>query len=662
MRHRTLAAAITATVTLGLLSCDSSPLAPRLDQLSLEVVSGNGQTGVVGTELAPLIVKVTNGGNPVSGQVLNFRVVSGNGSIYGGTELTDDHGIAQELWTLGTKASEPQRVEVRAVESSTGAQKVFGTFAATALPDKASSLSAIAGNNQTAVAGSTVPIAPSVRVADQYGNPISGVLVDFVRPASGSRTAPFPTTGPDGIATVGGWTLGPATGTNTLVATTFLGLTGDPVTFTAFGTAGNATQLMLLSGNNQTASPGATLPDQPTVRVLDANRNGVPNVAVTFTVTSGGGSIDGVGSVTTLTSTGGPSMPVGSAAVNWTLGSADGANTLQATAVGLSGSPVVFNATGVAFVWVTSFGPQRYSTVPDSVWKINTSTNALIAAIALEPRGSNPLGVAVDESSVWVANDARFTGAYGVSRIDKVTNAILATIPTSQSPAGVAVDQTVAWVTTGNAFDGSSPVLLRIDKSTNGITATIPLPGSSDTYLAVDSNFIWIAGNPDIIKVSKSSLTVVATINVGQGANGIAVDHDAVWVAQGNLNAVRRIRKSDGAVTDLMTGFSNPTGIAVDAGSVWVVNTNGNSVSRIDKATGITVASVPVGTSPFGVSVDQNSVWVANYGSNTVSRVNKATNAIVATIRVGTSPISIGDATGFAFDALFKPVARSGGP
>ena len=134
MRHRTLAAAAVATVMLGLLSCDSSPLAPRLDQLSLEVVSGNGQTGVVGSEVAPLIVKVTSGGNPVPGQVLNFRVVSGNGSIYGGTELTDDHGIAQEIWTLGTDASAPQRVEVRAVESSTGAQKVFGTFTATAQP------------------------------------------------------------------------------------------------------------------------------------------------------------------------------------------------------------------------------------------------------------------------------------------------------------------------------------------------------------------------------------------------------------------------------------------------------------------------------------------------------------------------------------------------
>ena len=194
-------------------------------------------------------------------------------------------------------------------------------------------------------------------------------------------------------------------------------------------------------------------------------------------------------------------------------------------------------------------------------------------------------------------------------------------------------------------------MLLRIDKNTNGITASIPLPGDNDNYLAVDVDYIWIVGTSGVIKVSKSSLMVVNTI--GNGGYGIAVDQDAVWVANGGSNSVTRIRKSDDVVTAVMTGFSNPTGIAVDAASVWVVNTNGNSVSRIDKATGTLVATIPVGTSPFGVSLDQNSVWVVNYGSNTVSRVDKTTNSIVATIRVGTSPISLGDATGFAFNALF---------
>ena len=76
MKYCTRVAATMALAALGLSSCDHSPTVPQLDQLALDVVSGDGQTAIVGTQMAPLIVKVTSGGNPVAGQVLNFRVVS----------------------------------------------------------------------------------------------------------------------------------------------------------------------------------------------------------------------------------------------------------------------------------------------------------------------------------------------------------------------------------------------------------------------------------------------------------------------------------------------------------------------------------------------------------------------------------------------------------
>jgi len=176
-----------------------------LDQLSLDVVSGNGQTGVVGTELAPLIVKVTSGGNPVSLQVLNFRVVSGGGSVYGGTELTDDHGIAQEIWTLGTNVSTPQRVEVRAVESSTGAEKVFGVFTATALSGPAAKLAFVV--QPAAVEGSQT-ITPAVQVAieDAFGNTVTtaatGVIVALgTNPSEGTLSGTTTVTASGGLAT-----------------------------------------------------------------------------------------------------------------------------------------------------------------------------------------------------------------------------------------------------------------------------------------------------------------------------------------------------------------------------------------------------------------------------------------------------------------------------
>ena len=432
MRYRTLAAAAVAIVTLDLLSCDSSPLAPRLDQLSLDVVSGNGQTAVVGSELAPLIVKVTSGGNPVALQVLNFRVVSGGGSVYGGTELTDDHGIAQEIWTLGTKATEPQRVEVRAVESSTGAQKVFGTFTATATPAPASVISAQGGNGQTAVAGTALPISPTVLVTDQFGNAIGGVTVNFsVTAGGGGVVNSSQPTGANGVASAGTWTLGPQAGPSTMIATS-TGLTGSPVPFTAVGTVGNATQLVVLSGNNQTASPGSTLPNQPTVRVIDANGNGVPNVAVTFTVTGGGGSMDGVGSVTTLTA--GPSsvLMTGSAQVAWTLGPNAGTNTLQATAAGLSGSPRVFVATASCNCWTTK------ASMPTAREKMAASTiNGVLYAVGGHTQNGGILATveAYDPATdTWKTKASMPTARYLLGTA--VVKGVLYAVGGSNSPTG----------------------------------------------------------------------------------------------------------------------------------------------------------------------------------------------------------------------------------
>src|SRR5689334_8808063 len=406
MKRSLRAAAAAALTTLPLLACDHSATAPRLDQLTLDVVSGDGQTAVVGTQVGPLIVKVTSSGNPVPLQVLNFRVVAGGGSVYGGTELTDNDGIAQELWTLGTKASDVQKVEVRAVESSTGAEKVFATFTATALADKAAKLIAATGDNQAGLAGSAVTVAPAAEATDQYGNPIANVAVLFAVATGGGRaTGLSQTTNTSGVATVGSWTLGTAAGTNTLTAgTPGLTLAGSPVTFTVVGTTGTAAQLVLVSGNNQSASPGTKLPQSATVQVVDANGNGVANVAVTFTVTSGGGSIDGVGSVTTLTSMGTSSMPPGSAAVNSTLGSAAGTNTLQATAVGLNGSPLGFTATAVSAkpLYVSNGGNNSIT-----VYAAGANGNA---APTMTIAGSNtglsgPQGIARDGAgNIYVAN------------------------------------------------------------------------------------------------------------------------------------------------------------------------------------------------------------------------------------------------------------------
>jgi hypothetical protein len=93
----------------------------------------------------------------------------------------------------------------------------------------------VAGNNQTLPEEQPVPIRPSVRVTDAYGNPIAGVTVKFkVTYGRGRVTGATQVTDATGTATVGSWIL--EDGTNRLSATaTGSGIAGNPVTFTATG-------------------------------------------------------------------------------------------------------------------------------------------------------------------------------------------------------------------------------------------------------------------------------------------------------------------------------------------------------------------------------------------------------------------------------------------
>jgi hypothetical protein len=303
---------------------------------SIAINGGNNQAATVGTAVAvnPSVIVRDIGGNPVSGVSVTFAVVSGGGSITGGSATTDVGGIAAVgSWTLGTQAGSNT---ITATSGGLTGSPI--TFSATGVTGAATTIVINGGNNQTAVAGSTLPVDASVLVTDAGGNPVSGVSVTFaVASGGGSITGGSQTTNASGIATVGSWTLGATAGTNTLTATS-AGLTGSPLTFTATGTVGAATTIAINGGNNQTAPAGSALPVNPSVLVTDAGGNPIAGVSVTFAVASGGGSITG-GAATTDA---GGIATVGS----WTLGTTPGANTLTATSPGLTGSPRTFTATG----------------------------------------------------------------------------------------------------------------------------------------------------------------------------------------------------------------------------------------------------------------------------------------------------------------------------
>lgn len=158
------------TVLLVALGCGRDPTAPiDPSALSFTVISGDNQTGVVGTELPdPLVIRAFQKGIPARGIVVNFHVTSGGGSMFAGAVITDNRGFAQDYWTLGTTAGAPQRVEVRAVLSNRQKQ-VFGRFSAFAVAGPAVQLVFLVQPSDV-VAGEVIAPPVQVAAADVSGN------------------------------------------------------------------------------------------------------------------------------------------------------------------------------------------------------------------------------------------------------------------------------------------------------------------------------------------------------------------------------------------------------------------------------------------------------------------------------------------------------------
>jgi adhesin/invasin len=309
----------------------NGPLGPATE---IDLASGNNQSAATGAQLPnPLVVVVKDAnGNPVSGTTVTFAVASGGGTLSAPSAMTDSSGYASTTLRLGPA---PGGNSVTA--SATGLAGTPITFLATGTAGAATQIAIASGSNQSGPVGTALtPFVVSVR--DAGGVPVSGFVVSFaVASGGGTLSSPTATTDASGLASTT-LTLGSIAGPNTVTANA-PGLSGSPITFMATGLAGAATQIALVSGNGQSAQVGAPLSSPLVVKVADANGNPVSGISVRFAVTAGGGSLS-VANATTDAS--------GLASSGLTLGPGVGANTVVASAQGLAGSPITFNATGTA--------------------------------------------------------------------------------------------------------------------------------------------------------------------------------------------------------------------------------------------------------------------------------------------------------------------------
>ncbi len=283
---------------------------------------GNNQSGPAGTELSDdLVVKVLDRrGQPLSNQRVAFGLATEvpGARVTPDTAKTEADGTARARWVLGS-VSGTQAAFARVV----GAEELEVTFKATVGAAGARRIEVASGNDQTAAVGTELPAPLVVRVIDGFGNGVEGVTVSWS--ADEGRVSPGESvTGQDGRATTS-WTLGSASGSQTASASG-PDLSGSPVDFTATARAGSADRLLRVSGDGQSARPGEAVGNPLVVRLVDQSGNGVPNRAVSWVVATGGGSVQ-PGTSTTDNE--------GRATTGWTLGPAQGSNTLNAVVSGV---------------------------------------------------------------------------------------------------------------------------------------------------------------------------------------------------------------------------------------------------------------------------------------------------------------------------------------
>jgi hypothetical protein len=320
-------------------------------------------------------------GNPVSGVTVTFEVIAGRGTVEGATVTSDALGRAfVGRWNLG----DPGANTIRA-SSGTLTPVTYTIMQMSRVPAR---VILSAGQGQTAEVGANVPIAPSVIVQNDAGIALSDIVVTFTPgPNSGNVSSTTVTTGMNGMATLGGWTLGPVVGEQTLVASA--GPTAS-FTFTAQATPGRVGRLEKVAGDAQIALVNTAVATAPAVKVLDVHGNAVPGVAVKFSVYNGLGTVTGENVV---------SNAAGVATVgSWTLGPFAGTQTLRASAPATSASDVDFTAQA------TTGAAALITAHPDNPTSAILQSEITLSVIVVDDLGNPEAGVPISFAPVTSPN------------------------------------------------------------------------------------------------------------------------------------------------------------------------------------------------------------------------------------------------------------------
>jgi subtilisin family serine protease len=292
-----------------------SAITPAVAVTALDAL-GNTATGFTGT------VAVTIAANPTGGALSGTTSAAAVAGVATFADLRiDSAGAGYTLAATASGLSPAASVPFQVVQVSQ-----FTRLAFTAQPSDVQ-------------AGTGITPAVVVSALDQLGNPSTGysgmVTISLgVNPAAGTLTGTTSAFAASGVATFTDLRLDKR-GTGYRLRATAPGLAPD--TSGSFAVrAGPPARISVQSGNGQTGAAGTALSTPYTVQAVDAFANPVPGATVSWTIPSGGGSVNPAQGVTDSTGRTGTAR---------TLGVHPGPQSTAAAVVGLADSVASFTAT-----------------------------------------------------------------------------------------------------------------------------------------------------------------------------------------------------------------------------------------------------------------------------------------------------------------------------
>lgn len=218
-----------------------------------------------------------------------------------------------------------------------------------------------------------------------------------------------------------------------------------------------------------------------------------------------------------------------------------------------------------------------------------------------------PCALAADATSVWVTSNA--TGL--LDRIDPATNTVSEHIPAGTGPCGVAVgaDGRI-WVADLGLTVGA---VLAIDPATSTVTSRIEHVGPALWDLKAGFGSIWVVDRTakQVLRIDPKTATVVASIDVGPQASGLAVMPAGVWVSDDTDGSIRRIDPATNTVVETVAIGGAPSWFADDGAAHLLIATRGSgTVTVVDPATGVAGSSLKGLLQPLDGTVIGTQAWI----------------------------------------------------